>query len=292
MNKITSYNKSYTIHIHRELENDKRVNFDYGNSPYGLIMRDSAIAEVSKEAAKAAFDANGNKYGAGYIPAGIESGAENIHYVEDAWKSSNISKYTNYDKDDDAVFVYNGVNSVKLPGIKELKDSLGNVIDDYTNINVSLEVKTLNPGVPPADLYTYFSSFGTKTLSGQCVSDGSVVINDMTGLRIRPDVYMAKYEYKDFDGSLTSVTRPVIILAANGDVNIDGVNDSADAQAIKSRYIYQLPYESMSNYEIGGSIYKYRVCDANIDGDVNNADARKTAGAALPQKFYTDLPEE
>ena len=46
--------RSYKIHVYRKIEESKLMKFNYGNSPYGLIMRDTAITD--KATAKNEFD--------------------------------------------------------------------------------------------------------------------------------------------------------------------------------------------------------------------------------------------
>lgn len=282
-----SYHKDYTIRIYRAVDVSDRAEYFPGNSPYGLIMSDDVITE--KEAAKAAFDANYNKYDPNFVPAG---GNAAIHYVADAWGNTNgSSSYTNYDKDESAVFVYNGTSSFRIPKVKKLVNSLGEEVADYTKVKVSIGFNVLDTFDPSKPLSSDFGVVTSETLVvPACDADGSVLISGMQQWRIRPDIYWIEYLYEDFDGSTIAAKRPLIVLAANGDVNVDGTQDALDAKAIKGRYHDRLPYESLASYATGYRLYKYRICDVNVDGDINNADAACISNPSVIQKYYPDLP--
>ena len=55
--------RSYKIHVYRKIEESKLMKFNYGNSPYGLIMRDTAITD--KATAKNEFEKNDYTFTAG-----------------------------------------------------------------------------------------------------------------------------------------------------------------------------------------------------------------------------------
>ena len=70
---------TYTIHIRRLLK--PKIVLNYGNSPYGEIMRADNIADADKQAAKDAFDV-GNRFTAQYCPTGCDS---KLIYKNNAW---------------------------------------------------------------------------------------------------------------------------------------------------------------------------------------------------------------
>lgn len=116
---------------------------------------------------------------------------------------------------------------------------------------------------------------------------------------IRPGRYIIQYSYYDFDGvSLLTATRPFVILREVGDVNVDGVRDAIDAPAdgnsksVNDEYAIEdrVTHDPLG-YEAGGwdaanrvqtvypyaNIFKFRVCDANNDRNINNIDANQVA---------------
>ena len=70
---------TYTFHVQQLVE--AKITLNYGNSPYGEIMKDSAITDKAK--AKEEFDKS-NKYATGYIPANAAS-KQNVSYPFRAW---------------------------------------------------------------------------------------------------------------------------------------------------------------------------------------------------------------
>ncbi len=282
--------KTYTVYICRKVASEDLVEFAYGNSPYGLIMRDSVKFDTpqAQQAAKDAFAENENRFvNDEFTPAG---GLKNVRYRSDAWgifDESNPGEAVNYDKDETALFVYTG-QMFRDPGIQSLTDSLGTQIDMNT-VKRRLKVNVMSAS-NPATLMQDFNTIDSTTLNLPTGAASSVGddIDVLTNLRIRPDVYQIEYIYRDYDGSELIVRRPVIILTENGDVDISGEAGAADAVKIKGRYRERLPYESLPTYVNGGFLYKYRVCDANNDGDINSVDANLLQAGATPVKYYSE----
>lgn len=282
--------KDYTVYICRKLSSSDFAEFAYGNSPYGLIMRDSAKFDTpeKQQAAKDAFSANKNQFTDDTLtPA---DGIKNVRYRADAWgifDETNAEGFVNYDKDETALFVYTGQEFYD-PGIRSLKNSLGETVEiDTVRRKLKVNVLSANNAV---NLLQDFNSIDSKTFNlpdGADISSTDIitVLND---LRVRPDIYQIEYIFRDYDGTELTVRRPVIVLTTNGDVNIDGTANSADAVKIKARYRERLPYESLPTYISGGFLYKYRVCDANNDGDINAVDANLLQAGASPVKYYSE----
>lgn len=111
---ITAGGTTYTVYIRRLLK--PKITLNYGNSPYGEIMKASNIADADKQAAKDAFDVK-NKYDANYLPTEAKD-KKNITYVTRAWVDiKNLDSMTtaeketiqnpdiNMDRNDYAIFV-------------------------------------------------------------------------------------------------------------------------------------------------------------------------------------------
>lgn len=271
----TVLEKTYTVTIYRKRAVDEMIQLDYGNSPYGLIMRDTAVADDQKQLWKDKFDEGDsattesafNCFQKDYTP---EDGKTGLLYRADAWGDPADADYKNYDKDDKALFVYSGT-AFSDPGILGLTDSLGRPINITTNpgkVKRQFKVNALS-ALPKANLISDFTSVTAKTIS----FTGTGPVNDLTTLRVRPDVYKIEYTFEDFDGTLVTAERPLIVLPKRGDVNVSGAADENDTKLLASRARVKLPY-TIRGYETGGTLYKYRVCDANTDRNINIADKR------------------
>lgn len=276
------YVRTYLVHIKRKLSENQLAQFHYGNSPYGLIMRDDAVSQEDKELWKEKFDLGRSETGGeayqfvdGFTPAG---GVTGLIYHQRAWAD------TNYDRDENALFVYTG-ESFKDPGIGALTDSIGQAVS-AAGINGKISLNLLsNPplAVPSTDFRTVTSaSYAAGTgLGGQ--------VDLLKDLRVRPGLYSITYSFTDFDGSQVSVSRPLIVLAKPGDVNVNGTVDTTDAALLMGRYIDRLAFEGVPGYDTDALIYKYRICDANDDGVINGIDGRTVSSGKTVQLFYQTL---
>ena len=112
---------TYTFHVQQLVE--AKITLNYGNSPYGEIMKDSAITDKAK--AKEEFDKS-NKYATGYIPANVAS-KQNVSYPFRAWvdvkdldgitaaeQAKLVDPDINIDRNDYAIFIYNGRTFVEV----------------------------------------------------------------------------------------------------------------------------------------------------------------------------------
>jgi len=142
----------------------------------------------------------------------------------------------------------------------------------------------------------------TVTPSVQVVENGKPVYElapaDAPGavtLFIRPGVYDLVYTYLDFDGSdpvadpdreARLPRRPFIILTRTGDVNADGrvvtgdpkllfgvTLTASDERQLKDRVSDPLGYLAQGYTD--WAVFRFRVCDANNDRNVNNIDANE-----------------
>lgn len=314
----TEETRSYTVTIYRKRTPDEMVQFGYGNSPYGLIMREAGFSAEQKETAKEKFSEGNsakvkNAYNTfideAYAPTPIKSGRMRLIYRADAWDFGNTGQeapagttkaslkdgyYINYDKDDSALFVYtvgdSGVDDFNDPGILSLTDSLGNPIDlATTKIKREISVAVMGKAGAASNLINDFTTVTTKQLSSTVNlnaaggNESDRVISGLADSRVRPGIYFIKYTFQDYDGTDITVERPLIVLGSRGDVNLDGSADDRDGILLTNRYQSRMPY-TIKGYEAGGALYKYRMCDANTDRNVNFADKNYI-------KKYTNMVE-
>lgn len=255
--------RDYTVNIIRRLTSSELIDFGYGNSPYGLIMRDENITD--KDEAKRAFtEDNHNKFVEGFetTPEGAHTG---IMYSTDAWGTG--SDAYNYDRDDTALFVYNG-DTFTDPGITAVKNSIGADVDaGSVKRSVKLQVMAKEkPSTLLADLRDITET--AYNLSSDITAE-EIMIRDN---RVRPGVYTIEYRFKDFDGTEVTAGRPLIVLFGRGDVNLDKNVTEDDVNLVHARLSQALPYGKMQGYEAGSMLCIYRICDANNDRNLNVGD--------------------
>ena len=92
----------------------------------------------------------------------------------------------------------------------------------------------------------------------------------------------------DFDGSIVSIKRPLILLNTLGDVNNDKQADTKDVSRIRNRFSADLANNTnVTGYDVGGLLNRYRICDVNKDRAVNLIDANNIRAKKMIQ-FYTN----
>lgn len=274
-NTDATIKKAYKIHIRRKTAKSKLVDFNFGNSPYGLIMRDENIPD--KDNAKQNFIDNGYMFTASDVPDGATA---EVVYNSDAWTGS-----TNYDLNDIALFVTDKTSFFD-PGYIKIENSIGEAVNE-TDVSKKVKVNLLKfedtdkQNGSPDD----FDFIGNETI--ELSSTGA--ITELNGRRIRPDCYELEYSFADFDDSTLTVTRPIIILSPLGDVNISGTADNVDITRILHRNRVHLADQyNVLDYTVGGKLNKFRIGDVNKDGSVNAVDANYIrAGNIVP--FYTNI---
>ena len=267
--------KEYTIHIYRKIKTSELMAFNYGNSPYGLIMRDTSLSEADRETYKKTFTDSGYTFTDGYTPAGA---TKNLQYTNKAWSVKN------YDLDESAVFVINN-SAFTDPGYKSVINSIGEPVDKVTK---KVKVNILNEQTPSlqdgsSDDFVYIS---------QVIIDLPETghITELMNNRIRPECYELIYSFTDFDKTSVEIKKPLIILPALGDVDVSGIVDETDASRVLHRFSRDLAdNNNVPDYSDGGRLFRYRVCDVNKDGNVNAIDSNFIKTNILP--FYTNLLE-
>ena len=289
-----TYTKVYTLTIYRKKAVD--VELVPGNSPYGLI-EGSFTTDAEKAAAKAHFDTNltfkksdtnANEYilDSALTPLRAVNTYE-THYFDGAWKTKN------YDKDPTALFVYQGEQFVD-PGFADLKDMDGNAVS-AADVNRTIEKVNEITGT-----VTNISELEDDTRMTQhdvaVIGKGeSVVIDELASLKIRPGVYTLKYSFTDADGSAASFTRPVIVLAKKGELNVGLPGwTTANSDLLYQRLSNNLYDDMITSDEEWKRLYAYRIGDVTEDENVNSIDANavlNNTSATLPRRVMTEYYE-
>ena len=202
---ITAGGTTYTVYIRRLLK--PKITLNYGNSPYGEIMKASNIADADKQAAKDAFDVK-NKYDANYLPTEAKD-KKNITYVTRAWVDiKNLDSMTtaeketiqnpdiNMDRNDYAIFVYND-KYFRDPGFIAI-DSEGNAVDNVDrSITINRMSKEQLAGLNDVNQISYDITIPNQP-SDYLITEVTKPYDysDATRKRVRPDIYYMKYSKK------------------------------------------------------------------------------------------------
>ncbi len=269
----------YTIYVRRLLK--PKIELNYGNSPYGLIMREESWDEEKKAQAKTSFNST-NKFSSSYLP----SGAHTKLYSPKAWNNSTDNEI-NLDRNDYSIFIYNK-KAFKDPGFKAI-DSMGNTIQDE-EVTRSIIVDRM-----PTNNYTGMKDNNVTKETIEITGETSqYTFTELSvGKSIRPGIYDMKYSFNDTKTGQTITTiRKVVLLWALGDADLSTIRNAADASSTTS-YVKGVsrPLDGVNN--VTGNLYLYRIIDADKSGIVNAADASTITsivkGVAKPEEFYQNL---
>ncbi len=270
---------TYTFYVKQVIA--PTLTMQYGNSPVGLIRRDTTTFadDTARDAAVAAFvnsDAINLTYGSGMVPVG---GQTSLIYVSEAWKSykDGDGEMINYDIDPYALFAYQA-STFKLPGVN-LTDELGNVINDAT---VTVEFKVMEQTKEGVSDYSSNTNVTEITLTPDAGTTNQYTLGQRM---IRSDVYTVKYsyEYEKIDGTKEVLTaeRPVIILGRIGDIYLNVVttiNDS-DVDYLKKNSASVGTGNSLVAYRSADIVYSLvpTINDSDIDYFKKNSSAVGTS---------------
>lgn len=279
--------RAYTVNIKRKLAISEMGELEYGNSPFGLIMRAGGDTEANKEEFRA-----GNCFKPDNVPP---HGKLGVVYHPEAWGDTavNAAKNTeegadrdvnNYDRNDWALFIYHG-EKIEAPAISNVKNSLNEAVDAA---DVKMAIRGLVELTSTADKLTEVFKQG-EPFDLELAADGTAEWPKTASgdnKRVRPGVYYLSYEFKDYNGDTVKIDRPVIVLYGIGDVDMSGAVNKADAAYIANRYNALLPNGGDSSYQV----YKYRICDTNRDRNINVGDRNAIIKNQLVQ-FYAKIEE-
>lgn len=298
--------RTYTIHLRRLLKPEIKLN--YGNSPYGEIMKADNIPANKKDEAKAAFLTAGmgrytSKYHKNYKP---DNATYDGRFDIRAWVDVvNLAAPTederrnienpdiNMDINDFALFVYNEKSFID-PGFKFIS-SFGEVIDTASiTSGVKRKITVYRMDKPKG----IESLYDTKVIKDDLeipASGARSVITEITPLRtvkpiVRPDVYVMEYEY-DFAGEKIKAKRYIIVLQSMGDTDFNrSVNDS-DINIITR--VVNSP-QLLDEVSIKAKrVYMFRALDLDQNEAVNDSDGNiivrcLTSGEEI-RGYYNEL---
>lgn len=270
---------AYTFNIQQLVE--AKIVLNYGNSPYGEIMKDSAITD--KDAAKEAFN-SGNKFATGFTPA---NAANNKLYSPKAWGNATDSSI-NLDRNDYSIFIYNK-KSFKDPGFTAT-DALGNSIAD-TDVTRNITIKRMSAnsasGMKDANV-----TDETITITGQ--ANDATIADITSGTKgVRPGSYSMEYSFTDpVTSEVVKIERPVVVIWQIGDADLSTIRNAADASSITG-YVKGTSTPTDGVDTASANIFFYRIMDVDHSGIINAADASNTTaivkGSSSEVLFYNEL---
>lgn len=258
---------TYTFNVQQLVKPE--ITLNYGNSPYGEIMRDSAITD--KEAAKAEFS-SGYHFTSNCIPTGRLLNTSFFYDVR-AWNGGD-----NLDEDDTALFTFTYKDFVD-PGIT-IKDSLGESVDPE-KITRSIQVETLastdmNSAVTTQPEHSVNCKAENDTFSYAALAGSNSAI-------VKPGIYTMKYSFVDEATGATinsetdldtidgKMTRNVVIIPMMGDTTIDNQVKANDTLAINIQAVSV--YGNLNPSDVASyNLMLYRVYDVTGDGQVKAND--------------------
>lgn len=274
----------YLIFI-RKLVNPE-IKLNYGNSPYGLIMRDdeNLPEPEDKEAAKEAFCVNNRFDDPGLTPEGGITGR--VYYTQ-AWLKSE-DENINMDRNDYALFG-RYYSDIKDPGflLYNEYDELIELSED-NKVTRHIDYKVFDESIPViTDRFLQVTDGSyDDTLTGK---DGEFVM-PFAGRAIRPETLYIVYNYKKGEFDITA-KRPLIIVQRIADINIDTAVGTADITAVKKKSTAAIPDENLQNAPGAGAVFKFRVEDVNNDLAIGTADVtaiKKRSTIPLIEYYITE----
>lgn len=255
----------YVLHIKREEEiaGEPKIILNYGNSPYGEIMKDDVVwrtldkykdelgdsdndgipdgREMWQEDAKTAFNLR-NRYVVEYTPEDVKDIVKSYPngYNPKAWVDSTGDQSliedpsVNIDRDDKAIFIYNNnsfADSFIDPGFTAVDSSGKEVATLDRRITVSRVATTdfkamkneNQQPLQPIEILGKESQYLITEITPTFVN------NDPTTRIVRPDVYDMEYSFYDTKTSTTvSAIRKVVVLNFTGDTDLNGIINLQD----------------------------------------------------------------
>lgn len=283
----------YVFHIERRTETE--VTLGYGNTPAGLIWKDTSAdwgegeeAETKKLAAVNYFEGYRKFDGMEIKP--MDSGAlYSGMYDRSAWTkdldldATAVVAYLDSAFDDVGIAFVDGENVPVRFGDKA--DVLANDAENPYARCVTRTIKLKRPagnGALTAESYTgateevyYVSGVNGQTFLRTEVfkqtmkkGDGSDVI-DLRGLNVLPGVYEIVYTFTDpATDEVTEAKRPLVILPIPGDVDMDGAVTVADGEVLSK---YGTAWSSSTN-AVCKAVYYRAVANVKL-GDNSGATA-------------------
>lgn len=209
-----------------------------------------------------------------------------------------------FDLDPSAIVIYQNYHA-RVPGF-DISTSNGTIYSGELQRRIALNTPKINAMTdepytlldalfPTQDTSTnyetayYYEVGGRSELrSPSATNDGWQTIDtetmsiDLRDLYVLPGVYTIEYIFIDpYTGQRLEFTRPLVVLAIPGDVDMDGTTTVADAAAL--RYLVsgdKLDEQKMTDEQ---KLFAWRVCNVDRDTEVDADDYHALYGGFRPQ---------
>ncbi len=294
---------SYFVYIRKLVQ--PRIVLEYGNSPYGEIMKSDL---EDKDAAKAQFNLN-NRFTAGYTPENVAPKAKTASFGYRSWvdvlQSSTPTEEqqaliadpnVNMDRNEYAIFIYDNTESFVDPGF-----TVTNSFGESVPVTRTVEVNSM-----AVNNVTTFAS-GVITEVSITIPAGTEEITQITNLEsgyVVPGIYTMTYSAEDIDGSQivetnaegesSPIQRKVVVLHRLGDTDFSGGIGSQDFnqlyQAISNFNSY------LSNVDLTARrLFIYRTLDTDFSDGIGSQDFNAIYNGINSQgryieNLYRELP--
>lgn len=290
----------YLIYIRKLVK--PQINLNYGNSPFGLIMRDDENLPTpeDKEAAKEAFCVNNRFDDPGLTPKG---GITNRTYNLYAWRQQTDAEH-NMDRNDYALFTeyYRGFTD---PGLtvtnshNELQE-----LSEENYVEREFEYYLLDR-TQPTVAKMFQEAEGPKLYQDRLIgAEDEYKVTELLFQPVRTEILHIKYKYTDImktneivDGETVvhetpieaTADRPLIVIERVGDISVDTAVTAGDISLIKTMAKKPIPDEKLKGAEEAGAIFRYRVEDISNDLAVTAGDISliNTMGKKPLIEYYT-----
>lgn len=250
-----------------------QINLAYGNSPFGLIMRDDEKfpTETDKEIAKEAFCVNNRFQDEGLTP---EGGEMNRTYNLYAWRQQTDAE-RNMDRNDYVLFAEYYRNFTD-PGLtvtnsyNELQE-----LSDENYVEREFEYYLLDK-TQSTVANMFLEATGPELYQDKMTgAEDENVISELFLQSTRTEILHIKYKYTDITPAgeiVATADRPFIVIERLGDISVDTAVNSGDISLIKTMAKKPIPDENLKGLEDAGAIFRYRVADVSNDTAVNAGD--------------------
>ena len=311
---VKSGSAEYNVHVRRLLK--PSITLNYGNSPYGEIMKAFAgetveidgVQRNKAEAAKEAFAANNNKYDSALIPPNAVDKTDmypryawvdiqNAQELTEEEKEALANPDINIDVNDYAIFIYNGKPFID-PGFVAT-DSMGKPVENLARtFKGAQRLSALNAWTAMADANVQAQAdiAIAAAPSNAKIEDitKAFVDGQMDSYPIRPNVYDMEYSFEDENDGTVTVTRKVVVLQSEGDTDFSySINDN-DIIPITVRVKAAAQYDIITN-PVARRVYEYRCIDLMDFEAINDNDKVPVVAATKtktqPKTRYVPLEE-
>ncbi len=305
-----SRSKTYTFHVQRLAEPTMTLNL--GNTPMGMLARDDTPT-LDKEAASQYFTQQRTfDFARNQFPMDAAHNNEGFiyqgKYQLNAWRGT-ASDTADYDCDQTAIVAYQNM-AFHDPGFS-LTNSQGEPVTFGTSGGEGYKesvkrtillrhAASLSPdliGQAGGEDRYYNGGALYENMDDRYEvleqADGSDLV-DLSQLNVLPGIYWIEYYYTDpvngttydytgqgfapgYESGAAAFRRPLIVLPIPGDVNMDGVVNLSDAEALEANMTLssgdiQLFANKSPQTDPVLRMVLYRAMDVNGDGKVNQAD--------------------